>query len=411
MKNKLLAATMVVPLLFTAACSLPVPQSRPSESTATSFDVPAATSFDAQAYVQSVLEYVANASVPIDALANQVDFLGFEGYNVVLMGEEHATVSNYTAEFEMLKFLNSTYGATRFIAEIGYADAFLLNQYLNTGNRKALLAMVEAARGTSYGSEALVGFYENIYALNQSLPEERRLTVFAGDIQHALGSAAYAMYSVQPEQAPPAAIASDVDLLARHGEMGGKESDLFNQFRDSFKQNESVFEAWLGENTFQFYREILHHTEARDVYYVDRNNAYREARMIECFESAFETAPGEMWVGIFGGAHTYLNGPVWNTDGGQNLANHLMHNCENTAGRVASITFCYYNSEYMDGDGTAKPMEPRFPFLDPAYRSLPDISLCPLDTDGSPFGPPNDRSLETQQYLMLIQNSAATAPI
>lgn len=397
-------AFMLAALLFLcAACA--APPAPPAAAAA----VPLEEQVEAQARWQSALDYVVANAVPVTQLASGgAGQTGLGGYQVVLMGEHHATAGNYTAQLETLRYLNSAYGFTHLIMEFGTADAWLLNRYFETGDEAIAETLVRGARGTSGGSRECVAFYKNLYALNQTLPAAQRLRAFAGDLQHSVASAAYALYLMQPPAPAPNAIAHEVALLARHANLGNR----FGRFAASFARHPAEYEAWLGPAAYKMYGEILEQLRWRDEYYGGGGEVYREGRMIALFEAAFAGAPEARWAGIYGSAHTQLNGAVWGTGQGQNLGNHLMHTAAGTKGRMAAITFCYYNCAYMGHDGAPAPMQPNFPFLNPVFDTLPaDVCLCPLAGDGSPFGPPGSQPLENQQYLMLLRNSPAVTMV
>lgn len=355
---------------------------------------------------QEYVDYLAQNAIPLSELgAQDAGYTRFSEYQVILIGESHGTQKTFEAELMLLEHLNQAYGVRHILLELGYCDGELLNDYLQNGDEAILQEMLENLKGTSAYSEETYTFYQSLYEYNRNLPEGETLYLSGVDVQHQLKTGAYYLYRLLPDTPPPEQIASHIAALSAYT---AYTEEALAALRQSIVEQEATYLSYLGEEAYgKFLRGVESMRQGVD-YYASDDDGFREACMISNCIEALEAHPAEMAYGIFGDFHTTLSGAC--QDGQPVLANYLNNSYEKTAGLIASITCLYDKSKSRRPNGVFD-INSGYAITVKAAPLMPDdIAFCPLDLSGSPFGAEGERSLESQQYLVIIRNSAAVNP-
>lgn len=200
---------------------------------------------------------------------------------VYLYGEEHAKEELIQQELELWENLYAA-GARDLFLEDGYASAQLLNQWMQAENDALLNEHFKAVQGTLGGSEVYRTFYEQI---KQNCPE----TVFHGtDIEHQYQSLGYQYLTY---------LAAD----------GKKDSPEYAQTLESIQQAKRYYSDVYAGNTA-------------------KAHVYRENCMVENFMRELDALDAEKKtniMGIYGAAHTQLDGMEYTTGSVPCMANQL----------------------------------------------------------------------------------------
>ena len=106
-----------------------------------------------------------------DAIANQF----------IILGESHGAQNPQLIDFSLLKYLNKTVGTKNYIAELDFAQAAAINEYLEKGDLMKLKTVFRylVKIHAQWGNEDFYKKIINIRALNLSLPKEKRI-IFIG---------------------------------------------------------------------------------------------------------------------------------------------------------------------------------------------------------------------------------------
>ncbi len=132
---------------------------------------------------QSNLAYLEKNKADVTASFTKGALLdrAFFDHQIFWLGEIHGVQKPQELDLNLLKLLNSQAGVHTYVAEVDFAKAYFLNQYLKTGNEK-LLDTIFADWNQQYAQWANKDFQQkirNIRKLNQTLPAARKIQ-FAG---------------------------------------------------------------------------------------------------------------------------------------------------------------------------------------------------------------------------------------
>lgn len=353
-------------------------------------------------------EYLIKHAIPVqlDKLDDKalIEKAGLNEHQILLYGEHHATVKNFEMELFLIKYLNQNEGIRHIFIESGYCDAQLLNRYLATGDESILKGMMNNLKGTFAYSQGTFNFYKSIYEYNKTLPEDKKLELIGVDVQHQTPTGMDYIISLLPEKEAPETIKAELSALQlMHKSQNYRMADLTALLKSVEETHKTVYKDYLGTNYEAFNEGLISILQLFECDYGD-NASIREKKMIENFTKQYQAFNQPKCFGIFGGAHTDLN----QNQGEYNLATYINTENASTKGKVGSITAYYFNSFYMDNKtGQSTPMasgsfEKLF-----AETVEGDLSLVPLCKESSIFI--EDGSTQSQQYIVLIKDSAAPA--
>lgn len=176
--------------------------------------------------------------------------------NIILYGEYHANKNILSKEVKIWK-KNYDKGMRHLFVEQPYYTGMLLNEWMQADGDEILQKIYDALDGTAAHDPLVWDFYQQIKRL---CPE----TVFHGtDVGH--------QYDTLGK-----------DFLSMLKERGLKDSDVYRIAEENVKQGKT--------------------------FYSEGDMAYRENKMAENFQREYETLRGEDIMGIYGGAHTSMDG-------------------------------------------------------------------------------------------------------
>ncbi|QCK15210.1 hypothetical protein DCC35_10870 [Mangrovivirga cuniculi] len=144
----------------------------------------------------------------------------FEGKKLIILGERHYLKSNYILQPELFIYLNKQFGIRHGIIEFGYAEAYLYNQILKTGEKSYL-------NYTSPGLSDYQLFFagmEKLYEYYLTLDSGQKLLVHGFDLEREPGLSKVLYYLLPVESKDPA-IASLREIINHRLETIGLERD------------------------------------------------------------------------------------------------------------------------------------------------------------------------------------------
>ncbi len=132
------------------------------------------------------IDYLKNNSSAIDLNSdNQWNMLrtDAEQNQFIILGESHGTQAAQLIDFNLLKYLNKTVGTKNYIAELDFAQAATINEYLKTGD-ESLLKTVFRTWVKQHAQWGNSDFYEKIIKirkLNKAVPKQNQITFIGID--------------------------------------------------------------------------------------------------------------------------------------------------------------------------------------------------------------------------------------
>ncbi|MBF4505812.1 hypothetical protein IRZ83_03970 [Flavobacterium sp. JLP] len=99
----------------------------------------------------------------------------------IILGESHGAQKAQLIDFNLLKYLNKTVGTKNYIAELDFAQATAVNEFLEKGNEEKLKKVFRywIKIHAQWGNQDFYNKILKIRTLNLSLPKEKRI-VFIG---------------------------------------------------------------------------------------------------------------------------------------------------------------------------------------------------------------------------------------
>lgn len=107
-----------------------------------------------------------------------------EKYELFISGEYHATQKNHEVQKNIIKNLCEKTDLRYIISEDTMANALLINDYIQTGDKSKLDIVFSNVNGTYLNNKEQYEFYRWLYEFNKSLPEDKKLKYLGWDIEH-----------------------------------------------------------------------------------------------------------------------------------------------------------------------------------------------------------------------------------
>lgn len=107
-----------------------------------------------------------------------------EKNQLIILGESHGAKNTQIIDFDLLKFLNKTVGTKNYIAELDYAQAENINDYLKTGNEKFLKTVFHylVKIHAQWGNQDFYDKIVKIRNLNKTLSKDKKISFTGIDI-------------------------------------------------------------------------------------------------------------------------------------------------------------------------------------------------------------------------------------
>lgn len=127
----------------------------------------------------------ANLSILDDEDFSGLDILSkdLKDVKIVFAGEHHNVAENQSIDLKLLKYLQREIGVNYYLAEIGYADSYFLNKYLESGDEAILENYFNIYKNRRFYTEERYNFFVNLYKFNQTLPKSEQIKIIGVDIE------------------------------------------------------------------------------------------------------------------------------------------------------------------------------------------------------------------------------------
>jgi hypothetical protein len=167
---------------------------------------------------------------------------------LIIVGESHGAQNAQWIDFSLLKYLNKNFGITTYIAELDYAQATLLNDYLTTGDERKLKIVFRnwVRSHAQWGNYDFYNKIVKIRALNKTLAKDRKIHFVGIDLVQDFGEYLKLITHFSENRSNPL-----LDTLQAEIKKAAQDSDfdritLFAQnYLQTIQQNESDFKNLL----------------------------------------------------------------------------------------------------------------------------------------------------------------------
>lgn len=213
-------------------------------------------------------------------------------YKAFFFGEGHVPSLIPLFEAQFILHLNETYGVKDVFLEVGYATAWLYNQYLITGDSATFMP-----------EHSFYPFWKRLYDYNKSLPEGKRLIIHGVDFERRSAFKALLLLRPQHKKAPPELAsffaslndaASDTTLQIFSKSFASK----WRLVKDYFTAHDETLTAYYGQY-METVRPIINNDAVQSPNLVRRNKIMGTNLLRAIGEQKINR-----FVAVFGGAHT-----------------------------------------------------------------------------------------------------------
>ncbi|MGL5712619.1 MAG: hypothetical protein ACRCXT_02505 [Paraclostridium sp.] len=367
-------------------------------------------------------------------LNDEDDLSGFEilekdlkGKKVILAGEYHNLDKNEKLQINFLKYLQKEVNVNYILEEGGYADAYFLNKYLESGNEEILKNYFNVYKGQKLYTKERYNYFIEVYKLNQTLPKDEQIKVVGADVE---SQATYEyLTDVMKENTSITNELKELIGKLKDFDYSSKGSyidiiDILEKVNKDIKDNEEAYKNILKEDEeFDGFKlAISNLIDFTDCAIADINDKYnlRDKYIYENFKLIDSKLQDAIYFGQWGADHT-LQDTVYHGDFSKDIhyfASLLKKDLE-YKDKILSIEYSYYSTQNQKIGGYYHINEDLFKNY---LTSNSDVSIFKLNNRKSPLKNEYINTFNTDvidyknnpttnyfQYLVLIRNSKPSA--
>jgi hypothetical protein len=252
-----------------------------------------------------------------------------------LLGESHGVQKPQEVDFELLKHLNQKVGVRHYIAEVDVAQAYYLNQFLQTGDENTLMKVFRfwVAEKAQWANKDFYKKIQRIRSLNQTLPENRRVQ-FVG-IDRIQDKPVVADYVAEPRTLRP--VADSLLAQLRASRPDSVVGTTAQEWLADEQANESAYRKLAGPNVTDLNRILTHIGNLKTV-------RSRETTIFTNFSDVLPRLNNEKLYGFWGFFHV-LQSPT--KEGSKPFASRIKTSDLPLHDKVVSITLSYLDCYSM----------------------------------------------------------------
>ncbi|MBI1308148.1 MAG: hypothetical protein GC181_16215 [Bacteroidetes bacterium] len=247
-------------------------------------------------------------------------------YNVFIIGENHVFMNSNTALWnKMIRYLYQHAGVRTVMIEYGNATAWIIDQYIQTGDSSYMKILDD------YAFEEYANSYRELRKFNETLPDDDKIHVIGVDLERGIYTAVKALSLHLPkDKNPHDSIELSVESLI--GLAAYQDRELFNS--DEENASRYYFGSYSVTNTLDLIIEDFNHFSSYYQNYLDSNYeffattikaledvkywhqlgakntiqdyVYREKYIYKRFEQEYLKRGGKFF-GMFGRCHSTTN--------------------------------------------------------------------------------------------------------
>lgn len=216
----------------------------------------------------------ANEKSYIGKNSSNIDFTNYEDYSaleifddsvkdkkIVLTNEEIGIKENAQIQYKFISYLMDTWKLKYFLVDVGYAEAAIINEYLQTGDESLLESYNNSSMAYAFIGDSKQEMLKKLYLKNSQLPDNKKLNIMGIGINESFQS---------------------VDLyfkriISRNPDLTDKQIENINNILENLKSEEIITNISNDEELEKRNEIILKHI---DNFYSDINaneEEYKEA--------------------------------------------------------------------------------------------------------------------------------------
>ena len=301
-------------------------------------------------FILTCINFLAKRNIKNEIMNNsslvEVNDLTFKGLELMdsdlndniifLSGEYHGIVEAVDMHLYLLKYFVKEADVKYILFEAGYTSAEFLNEYLESGDINILNYIMDSLRGTMAYTKEYYELIQNIYELNKSLPEDKKLQFVGIDIEHQPKVALKYIKSLVPNKEGREEIKEFISIIKTMG--SGNYPEATKELVKIIKEDESLIKEYFGDDFFKLSLAIRNLS-------ISNGQMNREEYMLSNFKEQYENLPEGRYFGQFGAYHIAKDGEI-DINGYKPFAYYINNEYEKTKGKVVTIT-----SNYVDNRG------------------------------------------------------------
>lgn len=262
-----------------------------------------------------------------------------ERRSLIMLGNSHGVSGDFSIIFELVKYLNNTNAVRYILIERSYADALLINLYLQTGNIEFMKYDPEWSGDMKY-------FIEGVYQFNQNIPADKNISFLGVDGVRAITPVVLAIQKLMPEdKTPNPLIRNFIDSL-KGIDIPIKKIKAYKSAQERLEEIESMIIFFRKE----VYRNEVHYQDFFGANYVHINQIIsnvatlkKQNRNFDMYQNSLRIIRhlkiNEPMFGIFGSLHVAAISKL-------NLASLLQNHEESPfKGNVVKVCLAYTNCQ------------------------------------------------------------------
>jgi len=216
----------------------------------------------------------ANEKSYIGKNSSTIDFTNYEDYSglgifdssikdkkIVLTNEEGGIKENEQIQYKFISYLMDTWKLKYFLVDVGYAEAAIINEYLQTGDEALLESYNNSSMGYAFIGDSTVDMFKRLYLKNSQLPDNKKLNIVGIGIRES-----YEFIDLYFKR-----------IINRNPDLTEKQIENINNFLENLKSEETITNIINDEDLEKRNEIILKHI---DNFYSDINvneEEYKEA--------------------------------------------------------------------------------------------------------------------------------------
>lgn len=333
-----------------------------------------------------------------------------DDYEFFFSAEEHWRSVNSQIQFMLLTYLHQKAGVRNLILEGGFTYGYLINEYLETGDRRLLKKVLN---DIPVCPEDQMDLFRKLYKYNQQLPEEERIMVSGIDLEHSPELALQGLHTLLPEKESPAEIEPLTGEIQRlHYSRVFEDravKKLFKKLELDLQKHPRIYADYLGEN-FPVFELIVENalkgykfTIIKALFF-QRVWEKREEQIYKNFVALQPRMKSGKYFAQFGGLHTDIHqSRRWKFP---TLANRLNSMPDSPVGsQVMTISrfFRDMKADYQNLGEHEKLLE-MMDYIEENFAEK--IVICSMVGKDTPFR----EMSKTFQYILLLDSSLESEP-
>ncbi|MBE6061254.1 MAG: hypothetical protein E7215_13950 [Clostridium sulfidigenes] len=216
----------------------------------------------------------ANEKSYIGKNSSNIDFTNYEDYSaleifddsikdkkIILTNEEIGIKENAQIQYKFISYLMDTWKLKYFLVDVGYAEAAIINEYLQTGDESLLESYNNSSMGYAFIGDSKQDMLKKLYLKNSQLNDNKKLNIVGIGIRES-----YEFIDLYFKR-----------IISRNPDLTEKQIENINNFLENLKSEEIITNISNDEELEKRNEIILKHI---DNFYSDINaneEEYKEA--------------------------------------------------------------------------------------------------------------------------------------